>query len=1058
MNHASYEFHKPNNASLFEDMCLALFKSIWDNFAAQKNGRNGQSQAGVDIFGEDLATKSGLWGIQCKVKISNHNSKLSRQEVDEEIAKAERFKPRLAHWAIATTAARDGRLQEYVRQLCDDRGKNGQFLIHILAWEEIEGMLATNLAVAQRFYPARFNNVPPPKPNFVQATNDWEAFVYRLDPQVPIEVYNPVDQSAPGCLKNPKGLALWRSYNPHRRLAIWTKHYQINEDDPRSCNRVFATWEHTLLLRLNDKHKRVNSCQKIAQFVLTATPFRPETTPEHGHVTSAFTLETVDAGPDISIWKKMRPCVDGREQPCFLFHSTNVLFLLRFILITLKEHHEKGFVHGDLHWGNIALPAYASKELDKQGDLGQLRVTPRWEGITLIDWDAGLSDATRPDVLPFLNPWEGIDVHVPGPYPPTRTSNHLRLRLATLEALARIETDQIHDASFWSRQENANALHALQKLDWREDLYALGHCLQQEITEAKQRGLFNNPDNNPVVSALNSFVIGFAEKLMAWGDASQLADISTGDLIRGGSESPAQYHARLSGMLRRVEQLPQPKRPHDEYLKEISGLLSITQKTGDYHLVFRRSDHDHTYQQRQFVAANHEDAKQGGNDQFLRQEANCPENGAAVHDSVPTDQMDETNSSLQVACSPADVEQEIIRTHSMLDALLTGTWDTVKAGLPAACIEIEATVTGVENLLFCKPPPNGQVAGFYFAAKGKIAALKEELATIKHLFGIALSAEMDNDVILPNVPAWHRGIVAARDIWNLQQDKATTGRYESDLDYHRKYRQQNRIFPERDANLSGFLNNARSRLKQIFTTLMFGNIMGSRVDRLRIAAENGDDTAPIKLARIYSNGSGWEDESEAISWYVLAADMGDAEAQCVLATRYLGNSASTLNWYFKAAEQGNSTAQYELGNLYRFGNRVAQNDNSAINWYRKAAAQGNLNAQDLLSEFYQCEGFIPPQQNWRTKLFAMVQECKHGTIAFLSRLSLRIVIYTILYFLLFPIVSLTFFTIIFLPLSEGTGVLLEFFFSNRRYRGWDFCVAALMGYTLMCALGWGDSV
>jgi hypothetical protein len=35
----------------FEDLCLSLFKALWSNLYAQKNGDRGQPQHGVDVFG-----------------------------------------------------------------------------------------------------------------------------------------------------------------------------------------------------------------------------------------------------------------------------------------------------------------------------------------------------------------------------------------------------------------------------------------------------------------------------------------------------------------------------------------------------------------------------------------------------------------------------------------------------------------------------------------------------------------------------------------------------------------------------------------------------------------------------------------------------------------------------------------------------------------------------------------------------------------------------------------------------------------------------------------------
>jgi hypothetical protein len=112
----------PKSWETFEDLCWALFQADWQDSGAQKNGRQGQQQAGVDIVGYNRTAGGALWGVQCKGKNAHYGSKLSTKEIDAELAKAEKFQPPLAHWIIATTAATDAPTQEYVRSLSAARG------------------------------------------------------------------------------------------------------------------------------------------------------------------------------------------------------------------------------------------------------------------------------------------------------------------------------------------------------------------------------------------------------------------------------------------------------------------------------------------------------------------------------------------------------------------------------------------------------------------------------------------------------------------------------------------------------------------------------------------------------------------------------------------------------------------------------------------------------------------------------------------------------------------------------------------------------------------------
>jgi tetratricopeptide (TPR) repeat protein len=144
----------------FEDLCLALFRAEWQDSAAQKNGRQGQADAGVDVFGRNYAQDGGWWGVQCKCK--NISIKLSKKIIDAELIKADTFVPKLAHWIIATTAANDARLQKYVRTLSEQRLARQLCAVDVFFWDSIETLLHTHQTVAKRFYPDHFAQLSPP--------------------------------------------------------------------------------------------------------------------------------------------------------------------------------------------------------------------------------------------------------------------------------------------------------------------------------------------------------------------------------------------------------------------------------------------------------------------------------------------------------------------------------------------------------------------------------------------------------------------------------------------------------------------------------------------------------------------------------------------------------------------------------------------------------------------------------------------------------------------------------------------------------------------------------
>ena len=93
------------------------------------------------------------------------------------------------------------------------------------------------------------------------------------------------------------------------------------------------------------------------------------------------------------------------------------------------------------------------------------------------------------------------------------------------------------------------------------------------------------------------------------------------------------------------------------------------------------------------------------------------------------------------------------------------------------------------------------------------------------------------------------------------------------------------------------------------------------------------------------------DDAEAVRWYRLAAEQGDATAQNNLGVAYNNgegvppDDAEAVRWYRLAAEQGDATAQNNLGVAYGNGEGVPQDYVLAHMWLNVAAATGHENAR-----------------------------------------------------------------------------------------------------------------
>jgi TPR repeat protein len=85
--------------------------------------------------------------------------------------------------------------------------------------------------------------------------------------------------------------------------------------------------------------------------------------------------------------------------------------------------------------------------------------------------------------------------------------------------------------------------------------------------------------------------------------------------------------------------------------------------------------------------------------------------------------------------------------------------------------------------------------------------------------------------------------------------------------------------------------------------------------------------------------------SAGVSW--------GADIQKGIAAFKRGGPATALReWFQLAAEEGYASAQYYLGQMYRNGRGVPQDDKAAMKWYTLAAKQGYADAQYNLGVMY----------------------------------------------------------------------------------------------------------
>ncbi len=230
MQFRSKQIAPPKEWGTFEDLCHALFKRVWQDALAQKNGRRGQAQHGVDVFGSPNGDRRRYWGVQCKGKDSNYGSKAEWSEVLAEIAKAEKFSPKLDKWIFATTAPADATLQKAARELSVKRRAKGLFSVDVLGWEEIQALMAGAPEVVTEFYPEHADHLPQVI-EALRALPSLEAKLASLVERIDAKLLEP---------SNAHGSAVWEmvTFGGDRGLGPALMGYSLGPSDATACPRL----------------------------------------------------------------------------------------------------------------------------------------------------------------------------------------------------------------------------------------------------------------------------------------------------------------------------------------------------------------------------------------------------------------------------------------------------------------------------------------------------------------------------------------------------------------------------------------------------------------------------------------------------------------------------------------------------------------------------------------------------------------------------------------------------------------------------------------------------
>lgn len=144
---------KPSDEQAFERACVPLWRGLLDDPNVQKNGRRGQGQDGVDLYGMRARDPDQYVGIQCKLK--GDGKALSEKEVRTEVEKALKFKPALREFFVVTTAPDDAAMHELARVITGElRAEGHQMLVYIWGWQTLEEKISADDAARKAFDPS----------------------------------------------------------------------------------------------------------------------------------------------------------------------------------------------------------------------------------------------------------------------------------------------------------------------------------------------------------------------------------------------------------------------------------------------------------------------------------------------------------------------------------------------------------------------------------------------------------------------------------------------------------------------------------------------------------------------------------------------------------------------------------------------------------------------------------------------------------------------------------------------------------------------------------------
>ncbi len=134
----------------FEELLRDICVLEWNDPRTERNGRRGQPQKGVDIYGQPAWLDGAFYGVQCKLRPSQ--KQLSKTEIMSEVKEARGFPHKLSKLIIATDTPKDNKLQIMVDNISAQEVSSGGFAVEIWFWPQIERRIGTYPSIFAKYY------------------------------------------------------------------------------------------------------------------------------------------------------------------------------------------------------------------------------------------------------------------------------------------------------------------------------------------------------------------------------------------------------------------------------------------------------------------------------------------------------------------------------------------------------------------------------------------------------------------------------------------------------------------------------------------------------------------------------------------------------------------------------------------------------------------------------------------------------------------------------------------------------------------------------------------